>query len=230
MVRSAAMADVDAPDDYERRFMDGDRALLRARQRQAAWVPGVVFTLLLAVMANFVVTLAWLWQRAVTPLALAVFVASALYGLFVVATTLLAAVIDHVTRVTLTATHLRVHRGLWADDIPLAAVTRVTAEEMSPWTSKATLAGVILRRERDYASFGVREVLAVEWRDEKGRARKTWARFAGAEAFRARIEGLRGGATGVRVAADDTGEAGEGVEEAAAEAAEAAGVRAARRG
>lgn len=226
MVRSAAMADVDAPDDYERRFMDGDRALLRARQRQAAWVPGVVLALLLAVMANFAVTLAWLWQRAATPLALAVFVESALYGLFVVATTLLAAVIDHVTRVTLTATHLRVHRGLWADDIPLAAVTRVTAEEMSPWTSKATLAGVILRRERDYASFGVREVLAVEWRDERGRARKTWARFAGAEAFRARIEGLRGGATGVRVATEEAS-AGEG-----AEVDEAAGApaQAARRG
>jgi hypothetical protein len=143
----------------------------------------------------------------------------------VVATTLLAAVIDHVTRVTLTATHLRVHRGLWADDIPLSAVTRVTAESMSPWSSKATLLGVLLRRERDYASFGVREVLGVEWRDEKGRTRKTWARFEGAEAFRAQIEALRGGATGVRAAAAEAGE-GEALE------AEAAGSRAkaARRG
>lgn len=219
------MAEASAPDDYERRYMDGDRALLRARQRQARWVPGVVLAMLALVMTHFALTLAWLWQRAATPLALAVFVASALYGLFVVATTLLAAVIDHVTRVTLTATHLRVHRGLWADDIPLSAVTRVTAESMSPWSSKATLLGVLLRRERDYASFGVREVLGVEWRDEKGRTRKTWARFEGAEAFRAQIEALRGGATGVRAAAAEAGE-GEALE------AEAAGSRAkaARRG
>jgi uncharacterized membrane protein len=193
------MADDAAPDEYERRYMDGDRAILRARQRQAAWVPALVLAMLLAVMAHFGFALAWLWQRAATPFAMAVFVASVFYGLFVVMTTLVAALIDHVTRITLTATHLRVHRGLWADDIPLAAITRVTAERMSPWTSKATLAGVILRRERDYASFGVREVLGVEWRDEKGRARKTWARFEGAETFRARIEALLGAPTGVRV-------------------------------
>jgi hypothetical protein len=217
------MAEASAPDDYERRYMDGDRAVLRARQRQAPWVPAVVLLLLLGVMANFVVTLAWLWQRAATPLALFVFTASALYGMFVVATTVLAAIIDHVTRVTLTETHLRVHRGLWADDIPLAAITAVSAEQMSPWTSKATLLGVLLRRERDYASFGVREVLGVEWRDAKGRARKTWARFEGAEAFRAQIEALRGGATGVRVASDE-GEADE------LEASAGAMERAARRG
>ena len=215
------MAEASAPDDYERRYMDGDRAVLRARQRQAPWVPTVVFMLLLGVMTNFAVTLAWLWQRAATPLAMFVFTASALYGMFVVATTVLAAIIDHVTRVTLSATHLRVHRGLWADDIPLAAITAVSAEEMSPWTSKATLLGVLLRRERDYASFGVREVLGVEWRDEKGRARKTWARFEGADAFRAEIEARRGGATGVRVAAEEPGAEGHEVEAASARAGEA---------
>jgi hypothetical protein len=170
--------------------------------------------LLLGVMTNFAVTLAWLWQRAATPLAMLVFTASALYGMFVVATTVLAAIIDHVTRVTLTATHLRVHRGLWADDIPLAAIIAVSAEEMSPWSSKATLLGVLLRRERDYASFGVREVLGVEWRDEKGRARKTWARFEGADGFRAEIEARRGGATGVRVAEEEREAQGEEVEAA----------------
>lgn len=220
------------PDDYERRYMDGDRAILRARQRQAAWVPAVVLTMLAAVMANFVLTLVWLWQRAATPLARGVFVASLLYGVFVVITTLVAGVIEHITRVTLTASHLRVHRGLWADDIPLAAITQVAAERMSPWSSKATVLGVILRRERDYASFGVREVLAVEWTDAKGRARKTWARFEGTEAFRAQIEALRGGASGVRVAsAEGEGEGAEAPAEAPAEepAEEPAAARSQRR-
>ena len=125
------------------------------------------------------------------------------------------------------ATHLRVHRGLWADDVPLAAITRVSAERMSPWSSKATVVGVLLRRERDYASFGVREVLAVEWVDAKGRPRKTWARFEGTEAFRAQIEALRGGATGVRAVPRE--EEGEGSADAAGDGAESRAAGGSRR-
>ena len=112
------------------------------------------------------------------------------------------------TRVVLTPSHLHVHRGFWSDDIALGSITRVAVEDLSPWSSNASLLALVLGRQRDYASFGVREVLRVEWTDAKGRARTTWVRFEGADAFRAQIEGLRGGATGVRVADDDVAAAG----------------------
>ncbi len=58
----------------------------------------------------------------------------------------------------------------------------------------------------------------MEWRDARGRTRRVWVFLDEAEALRERIEGLRSGATGVRV------ELGEGtVEEHEEDEAEATG-------
>jgi hypothetical protein len=115
-----------------------------------------------------------------------------------------ALLIDFVTRAVLTPTHLRVHRGLWTDDVPLSAITEAAVVDVSRWVPAVSIAGALLRRERDYLDWGDGGALRVSWRDEKGRARRIWVRLDEAELFLSRIESLReGDVTGVRAAADE---------------------------
>jgi hypothetical protein len=194
------------PDDYERRYMSADRALLRARQRQPRWVPATALAVMLAAMVISWPSLSFMWARRDVPgIALILAMMVAWFTVNNVAL-LFALLTDHITRVVLTPSHLLVHRGLWTDEIPLAEVTAAEVESAEWWRPKHTLKGALLRRERSYLTPGVGRALRLEWRDEKGRARKTWVQFNEAGAFASRIASLRGGSTGVRVesAAEDT--------------------------
>ncbi len=193
-----------APDDYEQRYMDADRAVLRARQRQPRWVPAAALMVMAWALWLAHPTLAWMWAHRDAPgvgVALAV-----IAGWFAVnnLALLFALLTDHITRVVLTPTHLRVHRGLWADDIALDDLTAASVEEASWWRPKHSLRGAILRRERSYLTPGVNRALRLEWRDARGRARKTWVQFEDAPAFGHRLAG-GARATGVRVAPDEAG-------------------------
>ena len=157
-------------------------------------------------VSQVVVVLAWLWESIHVPGFSTAFALLSAYLAVLVVFGLLAAIVDHVTRVVLTPSHLRVHRGLWEDDIQLGAIERVRVEAVSPWLPQVSLLGALLRRERDYMAFGVREALRVEWRTDRGRRKTTWVRFDAAPAFLARIEGLRLGSSGVRVAPEDAAE------------------------
>ncbi len=190
------------PDEYERRYMQGDRASLRSRQRQPRWVPALALAVMLSATALVWPSLAFLWARRdlpgmglfVTGL-IAWFAANNLALLFALLT-------DHITRVALTPSHLIVHRGLWTDEIPLSEVTAVEVESARWWQPRHTLKGALLRRERSYLTPGVDRALRVEWRDAKSRDRKVWVQFGDAAAFASRIGSMRGGATGVRVEPD----------------------------
>jgi hypothetical protein len=204
-----------APDDYEQRYMNAGGALLRVRQRQPRWVPATALAVMLGAMVLSWPSLAFMWSRRDVPgMALVLGVMVAWFAVNNVAL-LFALITDHITRVALTPSHLLVHRGLWTDEIPLAEVTSVEVEAAQWWRPKHTLKGALLRRERSYLTPGVERALRVEWRDAKGRARKTWVQFHEAHAFASRIASLRGGATGVRVEAaeEEAPSADEGMED-----------------
>ncbi len=189
------------PDEYERRYMDGDRALLRARQRQSRWVPLTALAFMGVAVAVSLPSLLWMWAHRDLPgMALVLTVLASWFALNNVAL-LLSLLTDHITRVVLTATHLNVHRGLWIDEIPRANIVSVTVESSRWWRPQHTLKGALLRRERSYLTPGVTRALRVEWRDDRGRLRKTWVQFDDAPAF---AQALGGSATQghVRVALD----------------------------
>ncbi len=105
-----------------------------------------------------------------------------------------AELVGAVTRVVLTPTHLRVHRGFGTTDIPLDAVTGVAVEQTKRWFPAR-----LSRRDAVYQSFRTKDSVRVEWVDAKGRPRRLWVYLDGAEALRERIERARGGGTGVRI-------------------------------
>lgn len=188
-----------APDEYERRYMEGDRALARARQRMPRWVPLSALAVVAAAFWTVSPTLAWLWRHRDLPgaaLALAV-----VGGWFAVnsAALILALLVDHITRVVVTSTHLRVHRGLWTDDIALASVTAVAVESARWWRPRHTLLGALSRRERSYLTPGSQRALRVEWRDAKGRARKLWVQFDDASMIAERVASQMPARGGVRI-------------------------------
>jgi hypothetical protein len=198
--------------------MDGDRALLRVRR----WMPRTVRVSMLAFLAGMFLACAVMLQPLIASptlrvvgLTMAVWMAVQLMG------SIFALLLDFVTRAVLTPSHLRVHRGLWTDDIALEAVTDVSVVEVNRWLPASSLAGMLFRRERDYLDWGDGDALRVSWRDERGRARRIWVRMHEAHAFLLRIEAQRrGAATGVRVedAATNVGEETEAHTEATSRA------------
>ncbi len=212
-----------APDEYERQYMDAARAVLIARVRQRLDLRLAMMALVVAVAAfnlqGVLVLAPWLWAlRHEAPVFVyAVFGAYVALGLSVLWVPL-AELAGAVTRVVLTPTHLRVHRGLATTDVPLDAVTAVAVERTRRWFPELPLRRGLARLDTVYQSFRTKESLRVEWRDARGRTRRVWVFLDEAEALRERIEGLRSGATGVRV------ELGEGtVEEHEEDEAEATG-------
>nr|MBK7069910.1 hypothetical protein [Deltaproteobacteria bacterium] len=105
-----------APDEYERQYMDAARAVLIARVRQRLDLRLAMMALVVAVAAfnlqGVLVLAPWLWAlRHEAPVFVyAVFGAYVALGLSVLWVPL-AELAGAVTRVVLTPTHLRVHRG-----------------------------------------------------------------------------------------------------------------------
>lgn len=214
-----------APDEYERRYMDADRAVMIAWVRQRLGLR-LGLMALVGVMAavnlhQFLDIAPRLWAlRHQAPLVVgAIFAMYAIFALLIVSYPV-SELLGAVTRVVLTPTHLRVHRGLGTTDVPLDAITDVAVERTSRWFPKLPALGGLMRRDVVYQSFRTKESLRVEWRDERGRARRVWVYLDEAEGLRERIEALRSGGTGVRVdvaeAAGDEAEAWEADERAAA--------------
>ncbi len=196
------------PDEYERRYMEGDVAALRARQRMPRWVRGLTLAWLVAALVGngYVLREFWRWRDQPGALgALALLAAVTALG---VVLTLLGTLTDHCLRVALTPTHLRAHKGLRTQDIPLAAITAVDVGE-ARGREGPTLRGALMRREEILMMFGATKRLRVAWRDERGRARTTWVLFDEAPVFARRIEALLAGTSGVRVTVDDAEEAPE---------------------
>lgn len=190
------------PDDYERRYMEGDVAVLRARQRMPRWGHALLAAMLTLGLAAGAPGLYNLWVSRADPWAWSAFVVFAALFASGVAVTAVMALADHCLRVALTPTHLLVHRGLVTEAIPLAAVTSVAADGARERRGGPTLLGALLRREVIFAMLGAKKQLRVAWRDARGRARTTWIQFDEAPAFARRIEARRAGPTGVRVTAD----------------------------
>lgn len=196
--------------------MEGDRAVLRARQRQSRWVPMLGVTLLALYLVFAWPVLAWAWSVRAYPgaqMVLAYFVAAMSFNVGVTLFSLLA---HHITRVVLTATHLHVHRGLRTDDIALDAITEVRSEEARVGPQH-TLWGALTRREWTYVSYGAKRTLRIVYRGAKGRARTVWVQLDDADAVAAQLAPRRGTGTGVRAvseaeahdATDDVADAGE---------------------
>lgn len=200
------------PDEYERRYMDADRAVMIAWVRQRLGLRlglmGLVGVMAAVNLHQFLEIAPRLWAlRHQAPLVVGV-----IFGMYAVLALLMMSypvseLIGAVTRVVLTPTHLRVHRGLGTTDVPLGAITDVAVERTERWFPKLPALGGVMRRDVVYQSFRTKESLRVEWQDERGRARRVWVYLDQAEALRERIEALRGGATGVRVDVDEEVEA-----------------------
>ena len=207
------------PDEYERKYMDADRAVMVAWVRQRLelrlGLTALVGGMAAVNLAQFLEIAPRLWAlRHQAPL-----VVGAIFGMYSIFALLIMSypiseLIGAVTRVVLTPTHLRVHRGLGATDVPLGAITDVAVERTARWFPTLPALGGLLRRDVVYQSFRTKEALRVAWRDERGRARRVWVYLDQAEALRERIEALRGGATGVRVEAVEAEEEEALVEEA----------------
>lgn len=193
-----------APDEYERQYMDADRAVAIARVRQRLELRLALMAFVLSVVVfnlqGLVVIAPWLWAlRHEAPLFVGVVFASYAFLALSLLWLPIAELLGAVTRVVLTPTHLRVHRGLATTDVPLSAVTAVAVERTSRWFPALPAFRGLSRRDTVYQSFRTRESVRVEWLDEKGRSRRLWVYLDEAEALRERIEALRGGSTGVRV-------------------------------
>ncbi|MDO9022232.1 MAG: hypothetical protein Q8S73_31960 [Deltaproteobacteria bacterium] len=196
------------PDEYERRYMDADRAVMIAWVRQRLGLRlglmGLVGVMAAVNLHQFLEIAPRLWAlRHQAPLVVGV-----IFGMYAVLALLMMSypvseLIGAVTRVVLTPTHLRVHRGLGTTDVPLGAITDVAVERTARWFPKLPALGGVMRRDVVYQSFRTKESLRVEWQDERGRARRVWVYLDQAEALRERVEALRGGATGVRVDVDE---------------------------
>ncbi len=195
-----------APDEYERKYMDADRALLIARVRQLLWLrlalAAFVAGMVVVNVQQLIVIVPRLWElRHVAPGAVAAFFAACVPFWALVLWFPVAELVGAVTRVVLTPTHLRVHRGFGTTDVPLGAVTGVAVEQTQRWYPAR-----LSRRDAVYQSFRTKDSVRVEWIDAKGRPRRLWVYLDGAEALRQRIELARNGGTGVRV---DVGAAGD---------------------
>lgn len=205
-----------ATDEYERRYMDADRAVAIARVRQRLGLRLALLALLLvAVVVNvqqlmFIVPRLWA-LRHVAPMAVALFALGCLPFWLAVLWYPVAEILGAVTRVVVTPTHVRVHQGLRATDVPLDAITSVAMERTARWFPEVPVRRSLARRDAVYQSFRTKDALRVEWLDEKGRSRRVWVYLDEAEALRHQIEALRSGHTGVRV--DVEGEAAEVAEE-----------------
>lgn len=198
------------PDEYERRYMDADRALVIARVRQILWLrltfAAIIAVLVVVNVQQLMIIVPRLWDlRHVAPLAVAAFFAVYIpLWLLPVLWFPVAELIGAVTRVVLTPTHLRVHRGFRTTDVPLDAVTGVTVEQTQRWFPSR-----VSWRDAVYQSFRTKDSVRVEWVDAKGRPRRLWVYLDEADALRDRIERAGGGGTGVRVdvATEDNGDA-----------------------
>lgn len=215
-----------APDEYERRYMDADRALVIARVRQLLWLrlafAAAIAVLVVVNVQQLMIIVPRLWElRHVAPLAVAAFFAVYIpLWLLPVLWFPVAELIGAVTRVVLTPTHLRVHRGFRTTDVPLEAVTGVAVEQTRRWFPSR-----LSWRDAVYQSFRTKDSLRVEWTDAKGRPRRLWVYLDEAEALRERVERARGGDTRVRIDVEAEADEEAATEEEWAEARETSGRR-----
>lgn len=193
--------------------MDAGRAVAMVRVRQRLGVrlafaaPALVLSVVYAAQLTFLVPRLWAIRHAL-PLHVLLMLAAVLsLPLFMALLWMpFGELLDAVTRVVLTPTHLRVHRGLFATDVPLDAVTGVAVERTKGWFPAVPTLRGLARLDHVYQSFRTKESLRVEWLDAKGKTHRVWVYLDEAAALKERIGSLRAGSTGVRVdvdAADD---------------------------
>lgn len=194
----------DAPDEYELRYMDGEHALARVRQRQPRWFAAVLVGVVALLIASMAPLLLWM-SRTPAGRTQAIFF-SVVYALEFLSL-FPALIVGHITRAVVTPTHLRVHQGLRRADVPLAAITALSVEPVRRWRSHGTLRGRLLRREHAFVNFSARRCLRVEWRSASGRTKTLFAQLDEAPALCALLASLTAGRTGVRVEADAAADA-----------------------
>jgi uncharacterized membrane protein YdbT with pleckstrin-like domain len=141
-----------APDEYERKYMDADRAVMIAWVRQRLGLR-LGLMALVGVMAavnlhQFLEIAPRLWVlRHEAPLVVgAIFAMYAIFAALIMSYPV-SELLGAVTRVVLTPTHLRVHRGLGMTDVPLGAITDVAVERTARWFPKLPALGGLMRRD-----------------------------------------------------------------------------------
>ncbi len=203
----------DGPDEFERLYMDGDRALVRVRRRQPRWVRLAMLALVLWWVAQLAPVMVLLWRLMHLPGAMWTALA---YGLYLLACTglMVAGFLGGLAaRVVLSPSHLRVQQALLLIEVPVSSVRAVSVERLG-WRAPGTLLGNLRLREQSYGFPWEKQALKVEWTDDKGRERVTWVRTDAAGSFHRELSALMAGgsSTGLRVATDDVDVAEEGSE------------------
>ncbi len=191
------------PDDYERRFMDADRAVLRVRQRQPRWMVLLLLGQIAVTALAVLPALSELWlHRGVGPMT---GMLVAVVATFAVSTMLMAlgALLNHLTRVVVTPTHLRVHRGVLTQDLALETITGVGFDALPWWHARGLTRRRLTGRDMVIVHAGSRGALRVDWRDDRGRDRTTWFQFDAAEEVCVALEKVLAQRSGVRVDATD---------------------------
>ena len=191
------------PDDYERRFMDADHAVIRARQRQPRWMVLLLLAQIAVTGLAVLPALSELWQhRGVGPMTGMLVAVVAAFAVSTMAMSL-GTLLNHLTRVVVTPTHLRVHRGVFTQTVALDAITGVGADALPWWHARGVTRRRLTGHEMVVVHAGSRAALRVDWRDDRGRDRTTWFQFDAAAEVCAALEQLLAPRTGVRVDAAD---------------------------
>lgn len=176
------MISADAPDEFERRYMDADRALVRERRRQPRWARVVMAGVVLWWLAQLVPVTMILWRLVHLPGAFWIALA---YGVYLWACTALMVLgfLGGLTgRVVLSPSHLRVQQALLLAEIPVSAVREVTVETLG-FRPPGTLLGNVTLRQQSYGFPWEKQALRVRWVDQRGRERTTWVRTRSAIEF-----------------------------------------------
>lgn len=201
---------LDGPDEFERRYMDADRALVRVRRRQPRWARVAMLAVVVWWVAQLVPVLMLLWRLMHLPGALWTALGYALYLLACTALMVTGFLGGLAARVVLSPSHLRVQQALLLIEIPVSSVRAVSVERVG-WRAPGSLWGNLRLREQSYGFPWEKQALKVAWVDDKGRDRVTWVRTDAAESFRRELSALLAGGevTGLRVATDDVDVANE---------------------
>ncbi len=185
-------------DAYERRYMvRGEAVLFHARERRAV-VVSAMNVVAAAIGAWAAVTLA----RSLPYVSGHPFVTCGL--LLTLAGTIAAAVgtfisvlTDLCLRVVLSPSRVSIHLGVQSVDVPVASICDVVAERVPAWRVGSSLRR-LARRDTVFSDATASAGVRIDWRDARGRPRRTWIYARCAQALAERIRELQA-ATGVRV-------------------------------